>query len=41
MFGVADGFHEQQDRVGMRIIDQQAGLFADAEVGFIADLNEF
>jgi hypothetical protein len=34
---VADGFHEQQDRFGMRVIDQQAGELTDAEVGFVAD----
>jgi len=36
-----DGFHEQQDRFGVRIIDQTLGDFADAEIAFITDGNQF
>ena len=36
MIGVAQGFEEQQNRAGVRVVDQAVGDFAGAEIALIA-----
>jgi len=38
--GVAQRLHEQQDRVGVRIVDQEARDLADREVDLVADRDQ-
>ena len=38
--GIAQRFEKQQDRSGVRIVDQHVGKFADADVGFVADRDQ-
>ena len=37
---VAQGLHEQQDRLGLGIVDQQVGDLADREVDLVADRDQ-
>ena len=37
---VAQGFHEQQDRLGLGIVDQQVGDLADLEIDLVADRDQ-
>src|SRR4051794_30598000 len=40
LVGIAYRLHEQQYRLRVRVVDQQIGEFADAQVGLVADRNE-
>ncbi len=39
--GVADGFEEQQDCVGVRVVDQQVADLAHAQIRLVADRDHF
>jgi hypothetical protein len=37
LVGVAQRLHEEEDRLGVRIVDQEVREFADTQVRFVAD----
>ncbi len=41
MPGIAYRFHEQQDGAGVQVVHQHVRQFADTDVGFVADGNQF